>query len=181
MSRPTKQSVRQAQWYVETRRGLPIRDSGRGVHTWSGPRAARPREPEPAGLRTRDQPGRSAFPAHMGPVAVAPPVPLTAARQFRVRTGFPDPTALGSTGSDRTIPASGEPVLSACRPSCGACDLEWSTFLDASGKVDGPRRKMPRERAPDGLPVREGATRSPESRGGRSVRTVAAPSTFPPR
>ncbi|GAA1316790.1 hypothetical protein GCM10009647_046170 [Streptomyces sanglieri] len=25
------------------------------------------------------------------PVAVAPPVPLTAARQFRIRTGFPDP------------------------------------------------------------------------------------------
>lgn len=40
------------------------------------------------------------LPSPPGPVAVAPPVLHTAARQFQILTGFPDPTGLGTTGSN---------------------------------------------------------------------------------
>src|SRR5699024_7618387 len=44
---------------------------------------------EPVGFRTRDPPGGAPSQAVTSPVVRAPPVALTAARQFRIRTGFP--------------------------------------------------------------------------------------------
>lgn len=98
--------------------------------------------------------GRDAFPDRVhGPVADAPPVALTAARQLRIRTGFPDPcTYLYAPGYDWPRQATTNAFIrssqTASRRSC------------ASRRATAARRSRPRPgHAPRARPPRDGRPR----------------------
>ena len=139
----------------------------------------------PAGLRTQDQPGENAFPgprAQWLPFPACSFRPLTAARQLRVRTGFPDSHVARSmtrlltryrlrVGPGHPDPLRWRDAAPARVPGARAGPRRWCPAGAPGGPSGGRSRARARSRRGRAPP------RRPPSRRGSSRALVARPSS----